>query len=37
MEFSKLDQHIRKAFKKNFIAKEIYMSRLGDYINQRIV
>lgn len=36
MEFSKLDQHIRKAFKKTFMTKEIYIGTSNSYINQRL-
>ena len=37
MEFSKLDQHIKDAFKEIFIVKKIYMGRPSGYINQRLV
>lgn len=36
IEFCKLDNYINEVFKKTFIAKEIYMSKLSDYINKRL-
>ena len=33
MEFSKLDQHIRNALKKTFLAKKIYIGIPNGYIN----
>ncbi len=33
IEFSKLDQYIKKAFKETFMAKKTYMGKLGDYVN----
>lgn len=35
-EFSKLDHHIREAFRETFIAKEIYMGTPSKHINQRL-
>lgn len=37
IEFSKLDQPIEKAFKEIFIAKDIYIGTLSNYINQYLV
>lgn len=33
MKFSKLDQDIRNALKKTFMAKKIYIGSLNSYIN----
>ncbi len=35
-EFSKLDQHIRGAFKETFMAKGIYMGIPNGHVNQRL-
>lgn len=33
LEFNRLDQNIRRVFKKKFMAKEIYMNRFSSHIN----
>ena len=33
MEFSKLDRHIKGAFKEIFMAKRIYMNRPSSHVN----
>lgn len=36
IEFSKLDQNVRQVFKKTFMTKRIYISRLSSHVNQYI-
>lgn len=36
IEFSKLDQNVRQVFKKTFMTKRIYISRLNSHVNQYI-
>lgn len=35
-KFSKLDQYIRRAFKKTFMTKRVYIDKPNGYVSQRL-